>query len=180
MPATAAEKKASREDILADKVRNLRLDDLKNRSLAELDELFTLATTPTISEVRGPYDGRVLTGPIFPLNLPDGLNMINLNWWIPWEGKAFTPVNKTSGKGKNRMRVGLFKALSLPFETKILPPIFAKDDCFVLDYDLPGNPLWLRMIRDDMKKLKDGLFLGRANLKWKGDYIFVLYFALSK
>lgn len=177
---TAAAAKATREDQLAEKVKNLRLDDLKNRSLAELDELFNLATTPTISEVKGPYDGRVLTGPMFPLGMADGLNMVNLSWWIPWAGKAFTPVTKTTGKGKNRMRVGPFKALSMPFESKILPPLYGKDDCYVLDYDIPQNPIWLRLIRDDMKKLREGLFLGRANVKWKGDFIFALYFALSK
>jgi hypothetical protein len=162
---------------LAKKMQNLQLNDLINRSTEELDELFLLATTPTIEEIHGATAGRVLSGELF-LKEQAGRFFINLPW-MPWKGKIFEPLSKTRGKGINRMEGGPLKGKLFHFETSIIDPLVGDDQVFTLNYDLRGNPWFIRQIRDDVKKLRDGLFLGTANMKWKGEHIFVLYFALE-
>ena len=162
---------------LEDVVKYMKQDDLIARTRGELDTLFQLGSTPTIEEIRGVTDGRVLMGVFFPLHRFNYLKLINLPYF-PWKGKVFRPINKNAGEGKNRMVIGPLKVLTFPFETKILPPLFGKNNVFTLDYAITGNPWWVRQVRDDMVKLKDGLFLGRANWKWRGGYVFLVYFTL--
>jgi len=162
---------------LAARMQNLHTDDLINRSTEELDELFLLASTPTIEEIHGATNGRVLSGELF-LKQQAGRFFINLPW-MPWKGKIFEPLSKTRGKGINRMDVGPAKGKLFNFETSLIDPLVGDDRVFNLNYDIPGNPWIIRQIRDDVKKLRDGLFLGTANLKWRGEHLFVLYFSLE-
>ena len=46
----------------ANKNANISLEDLTTQSREELDELFLNGETPSISEVNGPTNGRVLAG----------------------------------------------------------------------------------------------------------------------
>jgi len=158
---------------LADKVANMSLDDLSKLSIEELDELFLLATTPTIRELDGATDGLALAGKIPADRLP----------WNPWKGKVFEPLSDHDGRGKNRVEssfLDLFKFELFEFRTSVVPPLVGDDDVVILNYDLDGNPGIIRKIRDDLKKLKDGLFLGSASLKQDdGSYSFALYFGLQ-
>ena len=158
---------------LAEKVVNLGVNDLSKLNVEELDELFLLATTPTIRELDGSTDGVALAGKIPADRLP----------WNPWKGKVFEPLSDHEGRGKNRVEstfIELFKFQLFEFRTRVVPPLMGDDDVVMLDYDLDGNPGLIRRIRDDLKKLKDGLFLGSANLRQDdGSYNFALYFALQ-
>ena len=49
-----------------------------------------------------------------------------------------------------------------------------------LDYDHPGNPFFIRLIKDEVRQLRPGLFLGQAYLDRKNAPRLVLYFALEK
>lgn len=158
---------------LAEKVANMGLNDLRGLSVEELDELFLLATTPTIRELDGATDGVALAGKIPADRLP----------WNPWKGKVFESLSDREGRGKNRIEstfIDLFKFELFEFRTSIVPPLAGDDDVVMLNYDLDGNPSLIRKIRDDLKKLKEGLFLGSANLRQDdGSYNFALYFALQ-
>lgn len=171
------ELKAKPNAKLQDLVTSLTVDDLVNRSREQLDQLFELGETPTIEEISGMTDGRVLLGSFWPINSLTNLKMVNLPFF-PWKGKTFNPISKEAGCGRNRMEIGPLKILTFPFETLINPPLFGKNKVFTLNYTLSGNPLWARLIRDDMVRLKSGLYLGRANLKWGDGYIFLVYFTL--
>lgn len=173
----STELKAKPNAKLQDLTASLTTDDLINRSREQLDQLFELGESPTIEEIKGMSDGKVLLGSFWPINHLVNLKLVNLPYF-PWKGKTFKPLTKDAGCGRNRMEIGPLKILTFPFETLINPPLFGKHNVFTLNYDLPGNPLWARMIRDDMVKLKSGLFLGRANLKWGNGYIFLVYFTL--
>ena len=62
----------------------------------------------------------------------------------------------------------------------LLPSLIEGDnDVFSLNYDQQGNPWFIRQIRDDLKKIDEGLFLGTANFRTKSGYKFILYFALE-
>jgi len=162
----------STPDPLATKVASLTLEDLADMPLAELEELFLWASTPTIRELDGETDGRACAGKLPADHLP----------WMPWKGKVFEPVSDTEGRGKNRIEstfIDLFKFTRYRFETRVVPPLQGDDDVVILDYDNDDNPRMIRRIRDDLKKLRDGLFLGTANLKKDDGFRFILYFALQ-
>lgn len=156
-----------------------QLNDLMQLSENQLDEIFLTAPGPQIADLNGEYQGRVLAAPFFPLNETLGVQYVN-NDLLPWKGKAFTPLTNAQGEGKNRIELGPFKTQTFYFRSCLEPSLLGGDSCFVLDYDVEGNPVWLRQIRDELKKLKDNLFLGRAYFKWQGKHEFVLYFALGK
>jgi hypothetical protein len=160
------------------KTLNLKLDDLMNRGSEELEALFIGGETPTIEEINGPTRGRVLSGKVLGLSSQNLRQVYNLPW-LPWMGKAFSPISSQAGEGKNRLRFGFFKPQMFRFETRILPPMMGTKDVFSLNYDLPENPWFIRQIRDDVKRVGPGLYLGTANFKWKGNHEFVLYFGLE-
>lgn len=153
------------------------LDSLVDMSKEDLDALFFEGETPAIDEFYGPMEGRVLAG-IPPLQMPQLMRWIN-NPLLPWKGKNFEPVDEFSGKGINRLELGPIKQELFHFTTSIIPSLVGAGDVFSLNYDLPGNPWPIRQIRDDMKKVGDGLFLGTANARMGDRYQFVLYFALQ-
>jgi len=158
---------------LAEKAADMSLNDLSKLNIEELDELFLLATTPAIRELDGSTDGLALAGKIPADRLP----------WNPWKGKVFEPLSDHEGRGKNRIEstfIDLFKFELFEFRTSIVPPLMGEDDVVMLNYDLDGNPGLIRKIRDDLKKLKEGLFLGTANLRQDdGSYKFAIYFGLQ-
>ena len=53
-------------------------------------------------------------------------------------------------------------------------------DAVQLDYDNPGNPGFIRAIKDEVRVVAPGLFLGQAYLMWRGQPRLVLYFGLAR
>ena len=159
------------------RTNRLRIDDLVRRNRSELDEIFLAGETPTIEEMEGVVDGNVMAG-VLLLNNQYFRNFLNLGWFI-WLGKVFENVSSTEGKGINRFRVGSIRFLRYRCETQITPPLVETNDVYNLNYDLPGNPWYIRRIRDDIKKIGDGLFLGSANFKTFGRHSFLVYFVLE-
>jgi hypothetical protein len=49
-----------------------------------------------------------------------------------------------------------------------------------LDYDHPGNPFFIRAIHDELRRLRDGLYLGQAYLIRPGTPRLLLYFGLER
>ena len=154
-----------------------RIDDLVNRSRKELDAIFLAGKTPTIQEMNGIVDGNVLSG-VYILNTQFFKNFLNLGWFI-WRGKVFENRSDYEGKGINRFKVGPLKFLQFHCETKISPPLVGNTNVFNLNYDLPGNPWFIRQIRDDIRKIDDGLYLGSANFMVLGKHRFLVYFILE-
>jgi hypothetical protein len=153
------------------------IDELINLGRRELDEVFLAGRTPTMREMEGTVDGNVLSGMLI-LNNQWFKNFLNLGWFI-WRGKVFESVNSSRGRGINRFKIGPFRFLRFHCDTMISRPLAGPNDVFCLDYDLPGNPWYIRRIRDDIKKIDEGLFLGSANLRLLGKHRFVVYFILE-
>lgn len=150
----------------------LTLDRLSELSRDELDRWFLWASTPSIRELDGATDGRALAGRVPADALP----------WMPWKGKRFEPIDEARGRGGNRIESSVLELIKLElfeFETRIEAPIFGDDPVVVLDYDLEKNPALIRRVHDELKKLRDGLFLGRAYIRRRARPRFVLYFALQ-
>lgn len=156
---------------------NVTVSQLIASKRQELDRIFLDGKTPTMAEMVGLVDGRV--GSV--LLLPDFAilkQFINLGWF-PWRGKRFDEVTASESKGINRFRIGPIKFLRYHCETFISPPLVGTNEVYRLNYDLPGNPGVIRRIRDDIKKVDEGVFLGSANIHWRGTHHFVAYFILQ-
>jgi hypothetical protein len=97
---------------------------------------------------------------------------------FPWRGKSFNPKGEISGEGINRVISDRFRLFR--FETFIGPSKAGDFDALQLDYDLPTNPPVIRSIKDEIRELEPGLWLGQAYLKTRTRNILWLYFALAR
>ena len=82
---------------------------------------------------------------------------------FPWAGKSFAAEDAARGRGINRVRLGDGKRW-FPFATKLEPSAIDGRPCIFLDYDQAPNPRPIRMIRDELREVAPGLFLGPAML----------------
>ena len=83
--------------------------------------------------------------------------------FFPWAGKSFDAEDDARGRGINRVRLGDGKRW-FPFATKVEPSAIDGRPCIFLDYDQAPNPRPIRMIRDELREVAPGLFLGPAML----------------
>lgn len=154
-----------------------RLDELLTKDASTLKHLYETARAPLLADVRGALRGRMLAWPRVGGVTGRALRALASSSRFPWRGKSFSPLGATDGEGINRVvleRVKLFR-----FETSIGPSRAGDFDALQLDYDLPENPWFIRRIKDEMRELSPGLWLGQAY--WhtpRADHL-VLYFGLT-
>jgi hypothetical protein len=97
--------------------------------------------------------------------------------WFPWAGKSFAAQSDAAGNGINRVRLAGGKRW-FPFTTRVDPSAIDGAPCILLDYDHAANPKPIRMIRDELREVNLGLFLGPAMLDTgKAPPRLVLFFA---
>jgi hypothetical protein len=157
---------------------SLRLDDLLGLPAADLAARYAAGRTPTLAEVSGDLDGRMLAVPA----LGAGALADLIRRWasnrsaFPWAGKSFTP-GEARGVGENRLfgdRVRRYK-----FDTFIGKSRAGDFDALQLDYGRPDNPWFIRPIRDELRTIAPGLFLGQAWVEARGKPTLALYFGLE-
>lgn len=110
----------------------------------------------------------------FPMRTVAGASL------FPWGGKSFNASSAKKGTGINRLKLGMLKRDCFPFKTVEDVSAIDGNACIYLDYDLPENPWFIRKIRDELREVSPGLFLGPA--MWKedtGGAILVLWFAID-
>lgn len=153
----------------------LTADELVDLSKTELDGLFIDGETPDEGSLDGETRGRVLAGR-GPLSAESVREAVNTPL-LPWKGKHIE-----RGFGANRFGYGPLERHGFEFETRVVPSVHPDDDSDVLvfDYDQPGNPTGIRRVRDDLKEVDDGLFLGTSNVEVGGEFRFLTYFALER
>ena len=139
------------------------LDDLLAMSPDRLAALYAGAAVPRLDEVSGDLRGRMLAWPA----LARGPVAALLRRWasssrFPWRGKSFTPGDER-GEGINRVVLDRFRLYR--FETFIGRSRAGAFDALQLDYDRPDNPFFIRPIRDEIRELSPGLYLGQAWLE---------------
>jgi hypothetical protein len=155
------------------------LDDLAALDAASLGDLYRAARTPGIAEIDGDLDGRMLAvipaGPLRAL-----LRSFAASGKFPWRGKSFKPLGDR-GEGINRVFSDGAKGKRwFRFETYIAPSRAGAFDAFQLDYDNPGNPFFIRAIKDEIREVAPGLYLGQAYVMIAGKPRLALYFGLRK
>lgn len=152
------------------------LDDLLALDHAALVPLYQEGTVPTMEALDGDLRGRMLH-----VATPSLLRTIGQAWAgrdsFPWRGKSFSHWSSTHGEGMNRVvsdQVLLFR-----FRTNVRPSRHDQKPCVNLDYDLAGNPFFIRAVEDEIREIEPGLFLGQAWLRYGLKKHFVLWFGLT-
>ncbi|MFQ6026390.1 MAG: hypothetical protein ACE5Q6_02620 [Dehalococcoidia bacterium] len=153
------------------------MHDLVKLSRRELEEMFLSAQTPTMEEMNRTFDGSVLAGRLV-LNTRLVRMFLNLGWFF-WRGKTFETSGENEGRGINRFKIGPFRFLRYPCATRITAPLVGPTDAFRLDYDVPENPWFVRRLKDDVRKIDNGLFLGSFNIRFSGKVRLIAYFLLQ-
>jgi hypothetical protein len=111
--------------------------------------------------------------------LPDGLFSGTVaGQQIVWQGKKFDAKNKTG--------INVFDKLGKTVErypfllstgTGLADPI----DVIRIDYNIPENPIWLRMVLDEIVEVEPGHYLGKLHFKVLPGLSFALgYFELRQ
>lgn len=168
----------------------------RNRASAwtALNDLFRKGTPPT-QPLNGRYSGELVMLDIAP-GLTGLVNAI-ISAWLPWKGKTFNPQTNTGDNVFTRDSLSLARLFNptyhgfvdngpetyraFAFRTYVAPGLADPDrQALKIDYDRPDNPaLTIRRVLDELVQIEDGLYLGKAHVKWWwGTWQLVAYFAL--
>lgn len=153
------------------------LDDLLQFDADTLGELYRGARVPRIPDVHGALRGRMLAVVGLPPALAAPIRAFASSGAFPWRGKSFSPLGADRGEGINRVfsdRFSIYK-----FRTFVGRSRAGAFDAIQLDYDLPSNPFFIRAIKDEIRELRPGLWLGQAWLVTRSSQRLVLYFGLT-
>jgi len=129
---------------------------------------------------KDPQNNLFLRGTL-PNPAPDGLHQgIFLGHNTSWRGKKFNVANSTG--------INLFydkkggQVERYPFKTYAGKGLRDKKlDVLKIDYNVEGNPFWLRLIVDEIVEVTPGRYLGKMHIKIIPGFPFtVLYFELKK
>jgi len=150
------------------------LDRLARLHSKDLTGLHRGGTLPTLSDLDGVLEGRVLTG---ALNHPT-LRPLRL-----WRGKAFDQSADGTVTGLNRLGAGPVEVSRFRFEARIAASLFSNRDVVVLDHDNDDNPELVRRFHDELICVGEGLFLAtshhRSDLGATPQLRFLCHFALA-
>lgn len=129
------------------------------------------------------HDSRAKTflGGTLPNPKPDGLYSGTVSGQkVSWLGKKF---NSASSTGVNVFDDGgAIKGERYPFITSVGRGL-VDSNLYVLkiDYNIPGNPFWLRFILDEIVQVAPNEYLGKLEVRIIPGYPFALaYFELKK
>lgn len=156
----------------------ITLEALARMSVAELDRVYREAKAPDdLFALDGSPAGRMLAA-IGPLDLgPVRSRVAKLARasFFPWAGKTFRAFDPEAGEGVNRLKlIGERYRFGLSFG----PSAIDGERCVVLDYDRADNPWPIRQIRDELREVAPGLFLGPALATTGSEPKLVLWFAV--
>jgi hypothetical protein len=155
------------------------MDELAALSVGELRRVYARAEPPeSLDALAGAPAGRMLSvvGPLDRPGVRSGVARLAKARWFPWRGKTFRAFDAASGEGVNRVTLlGDKYRFGLSLGRSVL------DDrpCVVLDYDRTGNPWAIRQIRDELREVSPGLFLGPALLTTGRRPRLVLFFGID-
>jgi hypothetical protein len=156
-----------------------RLDELLALDTETLAKLYAQARVPKLPDLSGDLRGRMLAWQSLGGVPGTLLRLLASSNRFPWRGKTFSHTSADAGGGDNRVvvdRLHLFK-----FDTFVGPSRAGQFDAVQLDYDKPSNPFFIRAIKDEVRELRAGLWLGQAYLVvGTSAPRLVLYFALEQ
>lgn len=155
------------------------LDALLDRPARELETAYIEARVPKMLDVHGDLRGRMLAWPSLSRRsgIQGAIRAFAGSAPFPWRGKSFMPKDDAKGDGINRVFRDRFRLFR--FETFIGRSRAGDFDALQLDYDLPENPWFIRRIKDEIREIEPGVWLGQAwFMTGKRDWLW-LYFGLA-
>lgn len=157
--------------------------DLLELSISQLDELYMGASTPKNSDLDGSATCLWLAGPLSGF-LPAPINKLRTaiaaSAFFPWKGMELeTSFDSGAMTGTNVLFSKESGLRAFNFEVSTGTTAFDDEECMVFDYNVGGNFPLFKVLRDEVRKLKDGLFLGRGNVVVGGAPKFIAYFSLE-
>ena len=155
----------------------LTLDGLLDLEADELERLYREARVPDLSKIEGDLKGRMLATLVAPRWLAPSLRAFAGSSPFPWRGKSFHFLGGGVGEGINRVFRDTIRWFR--FTTSVGPSKAGSFDAVQLDYNNPKNPWFIRMIKDEIREVRAGLYLGQAYLRTRRGHTLVLYFALA-
>ncbi len=159
-------------------LRSIEIDDLADMSMVDLVDLYRAGTVPDSLRVLDSVTyGRMLT--VRGLDwrgAHDIFTRAASSRFFPWAGKRFQHLDRNEGTGINRIRLA-GERLWYPFRTRIEPSAIDGAPCIAIDYDLPENPSLIRALRDELREVSPGLFLGPALFQALRKPRLVMFFA---
>jgi hypothetical protein len=140
------------------------LDDLTAMSQSELDDLFRRA--PMGEGPDGAAQGTAIVAPGTELELP----ILWFARWLAWRGKVFYRP-----QGYLLNKVGPFGFHLIKARVYVAPSWFDTQPAIILDYS--KTSLLAHMVRDEIREVSPGLFLGIVYYGTQKTINFVLQFA---
>lgn len=141
--------------------------------------LYVIGNSWTYRVQSAPEQAEFLQGKI-PHSEPDGFYAGSVNFLQPiWLGKEF---NAGKHSGINHWRQGKNSVKRFSFKTSVTKGLLDIDkEVIRLDYNLPANPFWMRMVVDEIVETSPQQFLGKVHIKLPLGIVFSLgYFRLAK
>jgi hypothetical protein len=155
------------------------VDELLALDHETLDALYAHASVPRLGEISGDLRGRMLAIPSLHGVVARAIRGFASSSRFPWRGKTFTPLADDHGEGVNRVVSDRWKLFR--FTTSVGQSRAGAFDAVQLDYDHPHNPFFIRAIKDEIRELRPGLYLGQAWLQiGKRAPILGLWFGLQR
>ena len=154
------------------------LDDLLALEAPALADLYRRASVPRLADVTGDLRGRMLAIPALRGAAAAVPRALASSARFPWRGKSFWTTSATEGAGINRVVLDRFRLFR--FATFVGPSRAGAFDAVQLDYDNAGNPFFIRAIKDEIRELAPGLWLGQAWVALPRSTVLGLYFGLTK
>jgi hypothetical protein len=164
----------------------------RGAALSSLEACFRDGAAPTA--VHGPASGRLLTTTL-GWGLDPLMEML-ARIWMPWKGKVFdaeakegrnvftqgaaVPIRLLWPRYDDRRAGGPGRLTTFPFSTWEGPSRITSgaETVMMIDYARPGSPWLVREVVDELVQIDDGLFLGQALLRWRGEPRRVAWFEL--
>ena len=152
------------------------LDDLVAMNPDQLMELYKSGRTPEVAELDGRLRGRMLAVP--------RAQEAHVARWLRalagtlWQGKTFEHHDAMHGEGVNRVlgeKLNWFR-----FDTYVGPSRAGDFETMQLNFDHHGNPTLVRSVKDEVREVAPGLWLGLAYLQERdGDHL-GCFFAVAR
>jgi hypothetical protein len=159
----------------------LSLASLSVASLEGLEAQYARgAPSRSLEVLEGFAPGRLLrlTGPAGREPMASMLRYVTGSPSFPWRGKRFEIHSRGHGEGINRFGRARRREryrFQVTFDASALDGL----GCVRLDYDVPGNPRWLRRAHAELREVAPGLLLGPGCVTVVGVARPVVYVALS-
>jgi hypothetical protein len=160
--------------------RVVSLGSLASMTLPELDALYQAGRAPKLSDLKGNLDGRYLSMDALRgvPNLEGTVDFLASTLMLFWKGKTYTPnADGKTGTGYNRIFNDSFQMAH--FETSMGKSRAGNFQALQMSYDVDGNLPGIRNIRDEVREVAPGVYLGQAYLTLGGKDTFLFYFGLE-